>query len=205
LNQSGKLLEIGSGGGFLKEIYPQFTTSDIMPLACCDMLLSAEKMDFANEELGGIVMLNVLHHIPNPRAFFSEAVRCLKPGGRIVMVEPANTFFSRIIYQNFHHEPFNTEAKIWEIESSGPLSGANGANPWIIFIRDRQQFEIEFPNLAITNIKYHTPFRYLLSGGVSMRALVPTALFGLLAKLEKLINPFLPYLGMFMTIEIEKK
>ncbi|MBK8443443.1 MAG: hypothetical protein IPL35_08515 [Sphingobacteriales bacterium] len=56
------------------------------------------------------------------------------------MSEPANTAWGRFFYQNFHHEPFQPEAASWEIPSTGPLSGANGALPWIIFKRDIDLF-----------------------------------------------------------------
>lgn len=198
------LLEIGSGGGFLKEIYPHFVTSDITPFEWCDMTFPAESIPFEDYSLGGIVMLNVLHHIPDPRNFFKEAQRTLSHGGKIIMIEPANSLFSRFIYKNFHHEPFDPHSKKWEIDSTGPMSGANGANPWIIFERDRMQFEKEFPNLIIKRKKNHTPFRYLLSGGVSMKALVPSGSFNFFKKVEKIISPLDSALGMFVTIEIEK-
>nr|MDQ3072708.1 hypothetical protein [Bacteroidota bacterium] len=37
----GKIIEIGSGGGFLKEMLPEVITSDVMPLSCNDMAFSA--------------------------------------------------------------------------------------------------------------------------------------------------------------------
>src|ERR1035437_5483146 len=94
----GKILEIGSGSGFLKEMYPEAITSDIQKLPFCDMTFSAEKIPFQNNELSAIFMINVLHHIPKCENFFSEAQRTLKPGGIIYMMEPANTFLSKIIY-----------------------------------------------------------------------------------------------------------
>lgn len=202
---AGTLLEIGSGGGFLKEVFPGVTTSDIMPLESCDMTFSAESIPFKGEELSAIFMVNVLHHIPNSKNFFSEAQRTLKTNGKIIMVEPANSIFGRFIYRNFHHEPFDPTACNWEIPFTGPLSGANGALPWIIFERDKKTFEESFPNLKIKSIHYQTPFRYLLSGGVSMKCLVPDKTFGLITAFEKMLNPLSKYIGMFQTIVIEKK
>src|SRR4051812_10385577 len=69
---SGTLLEIGSGGGFLKEVFPEVITSDIQEISSCDKCLSAESLPFGKEELSGIFMINVLHHIPNPAAFLNE-------------------------------------------------------------------------------------------------------------------------------------
>ncbi|HKR05687.1 MAG TPA: class I SAM-dependent methyltransferase [Bacteroidia bacterium] len=200
---SGKMIEIGSGGGFLKEIIPEVITSDILPLENCDMTFSAENLPFAEDELSAIFMVNVLHHIPDPAKFFLEAEKKLKQGGMIVMVETAYSVFSKIIYQNFHHEPFDTKAK-WELTGGGPLSASNQALPWIIFERDRKKFDQLFPHLKVISIKHHSPFRYLLSGGVSRKTLVPDWSFPIFASLEKLLTPFMKYLGMFETIKIKK-
>jgi SAM-dependent methyltransferase len=200
---AGKVVEIGSGAGFIKEILPEVITSDIMPLSTCDMVFSAEDMPFKVAELSGIVMIDVLHHIPTSAEFFKEAERTLKQGGKIIMTEPANSSWGYFIYTRFHHEPFNPKGN-WEIPSTGPLSGANGALPWIIFERDRKKFETDYPGLQIKNIKYHTPLRYLLSGGVSMRTLVPDWSFGFFKLFEGLFSPLGKYFSMFMTIEIER-
>jgi SAM-dependent methyltransferase len=201
----GDQIEIGSGGGFLKDIYPQAITSDLLPLPFVDKVFAAEEMPYENNTVSGICMVNVLHHIPECRKFFSEANRVLKPGGKIIMVEPATCWWSRFIFGNFHHEPFEVNAARWEIDSTGPLSGANGALPWILFFRDRAQFEKEFPDLEIKSVKHHTPITYLISGGVSMRSMVPDFSYGFFRFLESLTKPFSKYFCMFMTVEVRKK
>jgi hypothetical protein len=61
------------------------------------------------------------------------------------MIEPWVTPWSRLVYTRMHHEPFVPAAAQWEFLTTGPLSGANGALPYILFSRDRAQFELEFP------------------------------------------------------------
>jgi hypothetical protein len=78
------------------------------------------------------------------------------------------------------------------------------AIPWIIFERDRQQFVETFPNLQITDLQLHTPISYLISGGLSLRQLVPSYLIPLVLGLESSLQPLLSYLAMFMTIELTK-
>lgn len=197
------LIEIGSGAGFLKEVLPRAKTSDVIPLPHLDYVFSGLQMPFENESVDAFFMMDVLHHVEDSRAFFKEMDRCLKPGGRIVMVEPANTLWGRFIYKNFHHEPFDPKGG-WGFVSSGPLSDANGAIPWIIFCRDRARFKLEFPHLAIEKLKFHTPFRYLLSGGLSLRQLVPSFTYSWIKGLETLLTPLHPWLGMFMTIQLKK-
>lgn len=200
----GKLVELGSGGGFLKQLLPQVITSDVLELPDLDLIFYAEKMPFQDAEVSGIFMVDVLHHIPDNEAFLKEAVRVLKPGGKILMNEPANSAWGRFIYRNFHHEPFEPKAD-WKIPASGPMSGANGALPWIIFERDRLKFENKFPQLKINSIKYHTPLRYLISGGVSKKQMVPNFTFGVFSALDNLLSSISPQISMFVTIELERK
>ncbi len=197
-----QILEIGSGGGFLKDVFPKVLTSDIMPLPNCDRVVDATNMDFAANELDGIVMVNVFHHIPDSEKFLIEARRVLKPGGKIVMVEPAYSGWSNWVYNNFHHEPFDPTMKEWKFESSGPMSSSNQALPYIVFDRDKAIFNKKFPDFVIKSVKYHTPLSYLLSGGVSMKSLVPSFLFSTVHFLEGLISS--KHFNMFWTVEIEK-
>ncbi|HEX8529344.1 MAG TPA: hypothetical protein VF646_04955, partial [Cytophagales bacterium] len=143
-------------------------------------------------------------HIPDSYQFLREAQRILKAGGKVVMVEPANSAWGRFIYRNFHHEPFDP-AGGWTIPEAGPMSGANGALPWIVFQRDCRRFEREFPGLTIESIRHHTPLRYLMSGGVSRKSLVPQWSFGLATALEKAGRPLAGWFSMFQTIQLVKR
>ena len=198
------LVELGSGGGFIKEVIPNVITSDTLELPNVDRIFSVFDMPFEQGSVDAFFMLDVLHHITNPRAFFKEALRCLKSGGKIVMIEPANTLWSRFIYKNFHHELFDTQAQ-WELAEIGPLSHGNGALAWTIFSRDREIFEQEFPSLTIVNMRNHTPLRYLLSGGLSLRQLVPPFTYPAVKAVEYLLFPLNNLLGMFQTIELQKQ
>jgi SAM-dependent methyltransferase len=199
------LVELGSGGGFIKKVIGNVITSDILELPNVDRIFSAINMPFEQASVDAFFMIDVLHHITDPRRFFREALRCLKIGGKIVMIEPANTCWSRFIYKNFHHELFDPQAN-WESPAGlqGPLSQGNGALPWIIFARDRQIFEKEFPSLEIVSIRNHTPLRYLLSGGLSLRQLVPSFTYPAVKAIEYVLSPARNLLGMFQTIELEK-
>ena len=201
----GIILEIGSGGGFMKDIDNRVVTSDILPFPHCDMTFSATEMPFGNQSVSVICMIDVLHHIPESDKFFNEAQRILKPGGKIIMIEPANTLFSRFIYQNFHHENFDPLAREWTFMTSGPLSGANGALPWIIFKRDKNMFRDKFKLLQIESLKLHTPFIYLISGGLTFKSLLPGWMYTPFIIFEKLFTPFYIFIAMFQTIIIQKK
>jgi SAM-dependent methyltransferase len=200
----GKIIEIGSGGGFLKDIDARVITSDILPFSHCDLTFSAEMMPFEDNSVSAIFMIDVLHHIPESKRFFAEAQRILIPEGRIMMIEPANTAFSRFIFRNFHHENFDSSAKEWNFPTSGPLSGANGALPWMIFTRDYSNFKILFPELIKEKIRLHTPFAYLVSGGLTFKSLFPGWMYMPFKLFELALSPLYKWIAMFQTITVKK-
>ena len=200
-----KILELGSGGGIIKDLYPNVITSDVIALPNCDIVCRAENIPFKSEELDAIFLLNTLHHISDVTRFFDEASRVLANDGIIYITEPANTPLSRFIYKNFHHEPFNTNQIGWEIESTNPLFDSNQALCWIIFHRDKKVFNRLFPNLLVERRFLHTPFRYLLSGGYSMNPLLPSWCYPAVNFLEQLLYPFNRFSALFETVIIRKK
>jgi SAM-dependent methyltransferase len=202
---NGDVLELGSGAGFCDVYIKDLITSEVFPSPAVRLVVDGRHIPFDNGSLRAIVFTDVLHHMPDVRQFFSEAVRCLRPGGKILMIEPWVTTWSRFVYGNFHHEPFLPEAQDWSFPSTGPLSGANGAIPWIVFVRDRNKFESEFPELKIEKIQPFMPFRYLVSGGVGMRSLMPGFTHSLWAGLERLLEPQMYYLAMFAFISVRRR
>jgi len=157
-----------------------------------------------DSELSAIVMINVLHHIPDVDVFFQEGHRCIKNKGVMIMIEPWVSTWSKVVYSNFHHEPFEPEAQSWKLPLSGPLSGGNDALPWIIFNRDSEKFKQEHSYWTIKSVTPGIPFTYLLSGGVSMRSLVPGWMYTPLACIEKYIpNALTRKTAMFSMIILE--
>lgn len=203
-NPQGTYCEIGSGGGFLKQVYPQVITSDILTVGNVDLCCDAQALPFRESTLDGIFLINVLHHINDPQKFFKEINRCLKPDGTLLMIEPANTAWARFVYQRFHHEPFDPQAG-WRVEGQGPLSCANGALPWIIFERDKEKFLSEFPGFCLKKLKYMMPFRYLISGGLTLKQLVPSCFYPLVKVLEWILTPINRLIAMFFVVNIQKK
>jgi len=198
------VLELGSGGGFLSDYITELITSEVFYCQHVGVILDGSRLPFANESLGAIVMTDVLHHLPQAKGFLAEAKRCVRSGGLVIMIEPWVTSWSRLVYSKMHHEPFLPEAAEWSFPRRGPLSGANGALPWIIFARDRTQFEEEFPELHIQTIQPFMPFRYLLSGGVSLRSFMPGWSFALWRNVENLLKPWMKSLAMFALIVLRK-
>jgi SAM-dependent methyltransferase len=200
----GAVVELGSGAGFMDQLYSQVIASEVFWLPEVKLVLDACALPFAAGSLKAILMTDVFHPIPCARSFFAEAIRCLRPGGVVAMVEPWRTPWSSLVYHSLHHEPFDPAASAWEFAASGPLSGANGALPWIVFERDREQFVREFPCLRVALVRPLMPFSYLVSGGLSMRGLTPAWSYRGWRLFEGLLDRWRSRLGMFAQIVLEK-
>ena len=201
----GKVLEVGSGAGFVKDVIPQTITSDFLQYDGLDMRVDATALPFENNSLSTICMLNVFHHIPDVEKFFHEAQRALLPGGRVVIVDQNPGIFGYPILKYVHHEPFVPQAQTWTFASTGPLSGANGALAWIVFQRDRAKFESMFPDLKIVSYRRHSPLFYWMAGGLKNWSLLPRALFPVVDLVEKFLLFVSPDFGCFVNIVLEKK
>jgi SAM-dependent methyltransferase len=201
----GAVIELGSGAGHCERFIPDLITSEILFCPGVQLVADGQQLPFSDSSLRAIVFTDVLHHVPNVRRFFYEARRCLRPGGRILMIEPWVSGWSQFVYKRLHHEPFRPDAAEWEFPSSGPLSGANGALPWILFVRDRTKFEAEFPELEIDSARPFMPFRYLLSGGVGMRALAPAFTYPFWSRFERSLNGSMNNVAMFAAISLTRR
>ena len=74
----------------------------------------------------------------------------------------------------------------------------------MLFRSDLELFAKEFPTLKIKSITYHSPFMYVLSGGVSRSAMLPYFMYNVAKAMEWLCKPFSKQLGLFCTVEVEK-
>lgn len=200
-----KILEIGSGAGFIKKFIPNVITSEIIELEGVDLTINAERLPFTDKSLDVIILLNVIHHITNSEKFLKECHRVLKYDGQILLIEPANTWFSRIIYKNFHHEDFDENGG-WNLtKNGGRLSNANQAIPYIIFERDLKIFKEKFNGFSLIKKYKFKPIHYVLSGGFSYEPIFNNKLFlKIIRIIEFILSLFNNFLGLFMFIKIKK-
>lgn len=201
----GAVLELGAGGGLFKEYLPEVLRSDMLLLPDLDLACSGTALPFASGSLRAVVGCNVLHHIPDVRAFLHEASVCVRPGGKLLFLEPWVTPLSRLVYGHFHYEPFDPDMQQWKLPPAGPLSGANNALPWIVFARDRHALESEFADWRLQPLRFLGGFSYIFSGGVSMRSLLPGPLHGVARGLDRLATRCMPSLALFCFLELHRR
>lgn len=205
----GRTLEIGGGIGNLKELLPDVTSSDIQLSENLDVVADAQNLPIKNGALSNIVMLDVLHHLEFPVKFLRDASRALKPGGRIVMIEPAITPGSTLFYRFIHHEPVITSAD--PLLDGKPDHGrdpydSNQAIPTLLATKYREPMQREVPDLALSKTEWFSFFAYPLSGGFKPWALISQGMARRLLKAEGwLEKPFGRLAGFRLLLVMEKK
>jgi SAM-dependent methyltransferase len=133
------VVEIGSGSGFFKEEAPDIVATDVVPGLAVDVRCDADVLPFRSANVGAIVMVDTLHHLPRPLDFLAEGARALVPGGRIAMIEPWITLPSWVLYRFFHHEECRLGVDVGrplESDTKAALAG-NAAIPYLMLARLR--------------------------------------------------------------------
>jgi SAM-dependent methyltransferase len=205
------VLELGGGSGNFKGFAPNVISSDILPTKWLDVACDAHQLPFCDESFGAIVLFDVLHHLQRPPMFLVDAARVLKPGGRIVMMEPGITWGSGLFYRMFHDEPVDMTADPYEAGLLDPDKDpydANQAIPTLLFQgRARQaKFEAAFPDLIVKTVERLACIAYPLSGGFRPWSLMPVGAVGAAGVLENILGPVLkPLMAFRLFVVLEKR
>lgn len=206
----GRLLEIGSGSGHLKDLAPEIVSMDILPSPWVDAVADAHTLPFANSSFSGIVMIDVLHHLERPTEFLGEAMRVLRPGGRLAMIEPGITPLSWPFYHFVHEEPVDLSVDPFartEPDGNRDPFDSNQAIPTLLFCRarGRARFRALFPDLSLQSREWFGMFAYPLTGGFQSWSLIPESVVGPMLRVEKLLSPIIGRLMAFRVFIILEK
>jgi SAM-dependent methyltransferase len=202
-----KLLELGSGGGFFREVAPHVITSECVATSGVERVVDACKIEsaFERESLDAIAAFNVFHHLPDAPGFLRGAARVLRPAGRICLVEPWFTPLGQWFYRALHHEPSILDPQDWGIRGEGRLGGANSRLPTSVFRDSDARFAREFPELRIVKREPFHKWLYLLSGGLRLNTRVPRALARRLVALDDRLQSGNQLLGLFALIVVDRQ
>lgn len=166
----GPVLECGSGIGNLKSVLPKAITSDLFPNPWLDRQENIFALSYPGESLAAVVLFDVFHHLQYPGTALRELHRALKPGGRIILFEPAAGLLGRVVLGLFHHEPLALSARI---EWTAPASfnphdvcyyAAQG-NAWRIFGPPSHQTLLAETGLNVREVRHYPALPWLLTGG----------------------------------------
>lgn len=205
----GHTLEVGGGIGNLRDKIDGLISSDIQFAPWLDLVADAQKLPFRDGTISNIVMLDVLHHIEFPALLFREASRVLRPGGRLVMIDPGITIGSTLFFRALHHEPVRMNADPL-LEGSPDQNrdpyDSNQAIPTLLATRYREEFHAMFPDLTIRETEWFSFIAYPFSGGFKSWSLISERMARFVLGLEKYVErPLGRFFGFRLLMVIEKK
>jgi SAM-dependent methyltransferase len=190
----GPTLEIGGGSGNFSDFSTEVIATDIQKVPWLDVVCDAHRLPFRKSSFDNIVMFDVLHHLDRPRRFFSDAVEVLRPGGRIVMMEPMITPASWPVYRYLHPEPVRLGADPLAHGDPDPAKDpfdSNQAIPMLLFRREARALTQAFPSLRLRQFNYLGLWAYPLSGGYRKWTLIPSSLVRSVMWFEDKVAPVL--------------
>jgi SAM-dependent methyltransferase len=187
----GKVVELGSGIGNIRDVIPGVIRTDLFPNPWIDQVENAYALSFTNEEVSHLILFDVFHHLRHPRTALQECRRVLQQGGRVILFEPYVSLVGRVVYGPLHHEPIAFDRPIDPTAPPGfdpdrdDYYAAQG-NATRVFWRDACPEVLEGWDVIARERIGAWP--YALTGGYSKPQLYPTAMYPLLAKLDRLME-----------------
>ena len=170
----GAELELGCGVTPMSDHYPNILSTDIEVTDCTSKVLDACELGELTEKYSAIYGVNCFHHISEKRKFFEQAAMALEPGGVIILLEPADTIFSRILYPRlFKVESYDTKASIESLRTEDPVKGANQAASFICFKRDQVEFMKGLSFDLVKTLYLENWLSFVLCGGTNFPTLAP--------------------------------
>lgn len=206
-NVTGLRVELGAGVYPMRETYVDVLATDIVLNPWMDRMLDASAMDLDDCSVRAFYGQNCFHHFPRVESFFEEVMRVVVPGGGVILIEPYYGPLAQMLFPRlFTTEGFDKGAVSWDTVTQGPMSGANQARSYIVFVRDRHRFMQRFPRLHICHTAPLPNYlRYLLSGGLNFKQLTPDALVGVVKRCEQLLTPVQTYLALHHVIVLQRQ
>ncbi len=205
--KDGKTIELGSGIGQIKEILPNCITTDMFPNERIDQVESVYDLSFADEELSNVIMLHVFHHLRYPGTALGELYRVIKPGGRVIILEPYISLLGRLVYGPLHHEAIGMKDVIeWdapmEFSSEDDSYYAAQGNATRIFWK--HEIIRALDGWGSVSIKRYSAIPYILSGGYSKPQMYPTWALGIMKGIDKVCNLVPALFGTCIVVVLEK-
>jgi len=189
----GKIVELGSGLGNIREFIPDCIRTDLFPNPWIDQIENAFHLSFPDEAVSDLILTDVFHHLKYPGTALKEFARVLRKGGRVILLEPCMSALGLLVYGALHDEPIAITKEIewdapggWSPEQIDYYAAQGNASR--VFLGKR--FRHRLGDWQTIRTQRFSAIAYVASGGFSKPQLYPTSALPLIRELEKVLDLF---------------
>jgi SAM-dependent methyltransferase len=188
---SKRVVELGSGMGNIKEFIPDCLTTDMFPTPWSEQVENAYHLTFADGSVSDLVMVDVFHHLQYPGTALREFFRVLRPGGKVLMLEPSLGALGFLVFAFLHPEGVKLRHQIeWDAPQGlnliDPAYYTSQGNATKIFLGGGyRELLADWKDIQVIRL---SAIAYLGSGGYTKPQLVPNRVMPLLILAERLLN-----------------
>jgi SAM-dependent methyltransferase len=191
--QHDRIVELGSGIGNIKEYLPDCLTTDMFPTPWSEQVENAYHLSFQDGSVSDLILVDVFHHLQYPGSALQEFWRVLRPGGRVLMIEPCISMLGSLVFGVLHPEGLRRGHEIqWEAPFGANLSDpayyTSQGNATSVFLS--KQYEDQLASWKERTVTRLSAVGYLASGGYTKPQLVPNALMPYLRVSEHFFDSF---------------
>jgi hypothetical protein len=205
-SNNGKRIELGAGSSFFNKIDFNIEKTDVVAGPDIARVVDATKMPYKKNEIKTFFGVFFFHHLQNPYKFLDEVSRCCKKNGGVILIEPFHGPLSRFIHSHMHKNEFYDRNGPAIKNTSLPMSDANQALSYIVFFRDKLFFEQKYNDLEIIQLKkINSYLRYIISGGINFKQLLPDFMVPIIRLIEIILTPISYFFCVHYLIVIKKK
>jgi|GEM_PF-2476712 len=182
--RTNRILEIGAGVIPMNQMSKDVISSEFGDSRRIDLRLSAYEPPFRKSVFRAVVAQNVFHHLFDYKRSLIEMADLLVDDGILILVEPYHGWLSRLIFPVlFSTEDYDLDA---DLDKYFDCIKTNQALSSLVFVKNRDRFRSEFPQLKVmVMLPMRSGIRYLASGGLNFRRLLPIGIFKILSRIEK--------------------
>lgn len=186
------VVELGSGIGSIKDVIPQCVTTDLFPTPWSELVENAYSLSFGDQTVSDLILVDVFHHLQYPGTALAEFHRLLRPGGRVLMLEPHISALGLLVYGLLHPEGVKLNHRIqWlapaEVSLESPEYYTSQGNATAIFLG--RTFRSRLRDWSKVEVVRLSAISYLATGGYTKPQLVVDNALPFLKRAERLFDP----------------